>query len=493
MKVTAERLPESQVELNVEVEPEVVGKAMDRAYRRVVNRVNVPGFRRGKAPRHVVERIVGRETLWQEGVDELVPRVYKEAVQEAQIHPIDEPQIDIVQQEPLVLKFVVPVRPTVELADYRRIRIPRVEVGVTDADVAAALEQLREQHAEWVVVQRPSELGDQVRADVEGWVGAAPLLYSTSGETLIKSAEAETIFDSKDIKIWVSSENRFPAPGFAEQLVGVVAGQVKEFRLTLPADFRVQQYANRAVAFRVTVHDVEEERLPAPDDEFAKKVGDYDSFEALRDDLRRRLQERVELEARRQLEDVVVRTVVDQSKVELPPTVVAREVDRLMERLTNRLKAENMSLEQYLKIVNKTDGQLRDELREDAVRNLKTALVLERVADNENIEVSTAEVQGRIDRLSESVGGDDGEKVARVLSTPESREDIAFSLRTQKVIDRLVELATGEEEAASEESGLEEKLDAATEERPSDQATRLDEGSTEDGALGQSETKEGQE
>lgn len=482
LKVTAERLPESQVELSVEVEAEAVARAMDRAYRRLVNRINVPGFRRGKAPRQIVERMVGRETLWQEGVEELVPNVYKEAVQQAQIQPIDEPQIDIVQQEPLVLKFVVPVRPTVELANYRNIRIPKVEVGVTDADVAAALEQLREQYAEWVVVHRPAEPGDMVRVDVEGWVGAAPLLYSVTGETLVRSAESETIVDRKDVKFWVSPENRFPAPGFAEHLVGVVAGQVKEFTLTLPADFRQPEYANRSAAFRVTVHDVEERRLPALDDEFAKKVGDFESFDALRDDVRKKLQERLELEAARQLEDVVVRTVVDESKVELPPSLVAQEVDRLMERLTDRLKVENMSLDQYLKAINKSEGQLRDELRDDAVRNLKTTLVLDAVADSEGIKVSEGEVQGQIDRVSESLGDEAGQETVRLLSSPEGRLNIAFDLRTRKVIERLVALATRPDEAGVEDGGSEQTSEAMADEQPSDDAGEPDGESGDDEA-----------
>ncbi|MGQ9674169.1 MAG: trigger factor [Chloroflexota bacterium] len=460
MKVTAERVPDSQVELNVEVEPEAVAKAMDKAYRRLVGRMNVPGFRRGKAPRYIVERLVGRETLWQEGLEELIPGVYREAVREADIRPIADPQIDVVQQEPLVLKFVVPVQPNVELGDYHSIRVPKVEVGVTDEDVAAALEQLREQHAEWVPVQRAAEVGDQVKADVQGWVGAVPLLYSTTGETLVKSAEAETIIDSKDIKIWVSPENRFPVPGFAEQLVGFQAGQTKEFRITLPADFRPEEYANRSAAFKVTVHEVEEERLPTLDDEFAKKVGDYESFDALREDLRQQLQYKVETEARRQLEDLVVRMVVDQSTVELPPSIVDREVDRLIDRLRDRLKSQNMSMDQYLKIVDKTEDQVRDDLRDDAIRNLKTALVLDKVADIEHIEVSTEEVAERIDKLAEAFG-DKAKEAAEALGAPESRGNIAFNLRTQRTVDRLVELATSEETAeglsgAESASGVEE-------------------------------------
>lgn len=460
MKVTAERIPDSQVELNVEVEPEAVNKAMDKAYRRLVGRMNVPGFRRGKAPRYIVERMLGRETLWQEGLEDLIPGVYREAVRETDIRPVGDPEIDVVQQEPLVLKFVVPVQPTVELRDYHGIRVPKVEVGVTDADVAAALEQLREQHAQWVAVERPAEVGDQVKADVQGWVGAAPLLYSTTGETLVKSAEAETIIDSKDVKIWVSPENRFPVRGFAEQLVGAQAGQTKELRVTLPTDFRPEEYANRSAVFRVTVHEVEEEKLPALDDEFAKKVGDYESFDALRDDLRQRLQRKVETEARRQLEDLVVGMVVDQSTVELPPSIIAQEVDRMMGRLRDRLKAQNVSFDQYLKIVDKTEEQIRDELREDAVRNLKTALVLDKVADNENIEVSSEEVGERIDQMAEAFG-EEAEKAAKVLSAPERRADIAFSLRTQRTIDRLVELATAEDSeerpsASKPETGAEE-------------------------------------
>jgi trigger factor len=462
LKVTSEKLPESQVQLNVEVDSEAVTEAMDKAYRRLVGRINVPGFRRGKAPRNMVERMIGPDALYEEALEGLVPQVYREALKEADINPVDEPQIEVTQQEPLILKFIVPVRPVVELPEYKAVRVPKTEAAVSDSDVDAALQQIREQKAEWVAIDRPAKLNDQVKIDVVGWIGAAPggasQLVSTGGAPLV---ESETVIDSKDVKIWVSSENKSPEPGFAEKLEGIKAGETREFSLTMPEDFPEEKYANKDISFKVTAHEVEEERLPELNDEFAKSVGaDFATFDDFKVGLKKDMQERAEAQAQQQYEDTVIRTVVDQAQLELPPALINRELDRMIKRTSDRMQMQGMALDQYLKIVGKTEEQLREEFREDAIRNLRTMFVLDKIADNEHVEVSDEDINKRIDEMAASFG-EQAEQVAQMLKERDRREDIEFELRNQKTVDLLTGIAS-----QTEETGAQKKTKAKSKSEP---------------------------
>jgi trigger factor len=284
VKVNAQPIESSQVVLEIEVDPPRMERAVDQAYRRLAGRMKVPGFRPGKAPRPLVERMVGRETLVEDAIEHLVAEVYREAVGEAGLHPIEQAAFQIVDTEPLRIKATVPVRPEVRLGDYRSLRRELEVAPVTEEQVQAVIEQLRESNATWVPVERAVQLEDRIAMDVHG----------TAGETPVS--------DRQDIEYVVRGDDGRPIPGFAEQLVGLQAGEEKRFTLRVPEDFEDPELRGKDVDFRVQVHWVKEKQLPPLDDAFASLVGTFATLDELRAQVQSELQARAEERARRQLQ-----------------------------------------------------------------------------------------------------------------------------------------------------------------------------------------------
>ncbi len=428
MKVTAEPIENSQVVLNIEVEPERVSKAEQRAAARLASQVNIPGFRKGRAPRHIVEMMVGREAVRQEALDKLLPEVYSEAVREAALDPIEQPDLELVSEEPLTLKAVVPVRPTIELGPYTELRIEPERVEVPEERVDEVLASLREQHAEFAPVERPAQMGDRVTIDVTGKAGESALL------------------DRKNFDFDLDPENRFPAPGFAERLVGATPGQTLTFNLDYPEDFQAESLRGRTGEFEVTVHAVREKHLPKLDDELAKTVGMGETLEELRGEIRRRLEENEQRRADEEYERRVIEAVVDQSTVPLPPKLVERALDDLMSRLQERVRSGQIPLDQYLDLMKKSPEELREEQRPLAERELRTEFVLHEIAHREGIEVEPEELQRTIDGMAAFLGRGDArqtEQRRRELSGAGPRSRLAHDIMESKVRARLVAIARG--------------------------------------------------
>jgi trigger factor len=455
VKVTSERLPDAQVVLNIEVEPEQIARAEQRAYQSLVNRVNVPGFRRGKAPRYLVERMIGGpEALRQEGIERLIPEVYREAIEQEKIEPIDQPELDVVSTEPLVVKAIVPVEPTVGLGDYKTIRVPKVPVEVPYERINETIERLREQRTEWLPVERPARPGDRLTADVVGTIGAAPTLYDASGQPLLSSEGRESLIDSKNVEVEVDLESSSPVPGFHKELVGLAAGAERRFMLSLPDDWPTEAQRGQTVLFQVSAHEVKEPKVPALDDEFAKSVGEYETLDALREDVRERLRQQLEHEADHVYQDQVIKAAVEQSTFEMAPALIRREADRLVRNFEQNLARQRLSLDQYLKLTNKGEGELRDEMRPQAEANLKSYLVLREIAKGEGIEVTPEEVEAEIERVTGMMESDEDRARARqYLEAQRERGDIQSSLWERKVTRFLTDLAAQPPTAASAEGG----------------------------------------
>jgi len=238
MKVSTEPVENSQVALNIEMEPVEIDKYLDRAYNRLVKKVSIPGFRKGKAPRDILERHIGKDALFQEALEDLIPRAYKEALDEQKISPIDQPEFELIKTEPLIFKAVVPLKPTVKLGDYTKIKVESKPVKIGKKDIDATIEQLREQQAMLLPVDRPVQLGDIVTIDVEG------------------ERDGEPFSIRKDVVYEVVKEARLPLPGFAEKLEGTAKGEEKSFVLSYPQDYEMKQLAGKDHAFKVTVKEI---------------------------------------------------------------------------------------------------------------------------------------------------------------------------------------------------------------------------------------------
>ncbi len=427
MKVTSEKIENSQVVLNIEAESEEVESALEEAYRYLVKTTDIPGFRRGKAPRAMVERYVGKEVLLDEAVQHLVSQLYSRALEEQEIDAIAEPEIDITQKDPLIFKATVPVRPTVELGDYRQIRVDPEPVEVDEGEVDKVVEQIRYQQAPWQPTERPVQLGDLVTIEVEGSIDDKPAL------------------DRRELQYQVLEGSPFPVPGFWEQLEGLEKEQEKEFSLSFPDDYDPGQFAGKEYRFKVLVSEIKEKNLPELDDEFAKSLGQgFETLESLHQRVASDLKTIAEERERRRLEEKAIEALVELSKTDFPPVLVEGEIDRL-------IKERERSLEERIKNRGKSEEELRGELRPLAVNRITRALILGKVADEEKIEVTEAEVEEEVEAMAKGAG-EKGEELRRLFNSVAARQSLEQTLLTRNTIKRLAEIAQGGETEPTAES-----------------------------------------
>ncbi len=451
MNVTCENLPGSRVALTIEAGEGEYQKALEQAWRQVANRVNIPGFRRGKAPKAVVMRAVGPEVVEEEALRLYLPQLYREAISQENIEPIGDPDFDIAQRDPLVVKVTVSVRPEVKLGDYGSIRLTREQPSITEAQIDAQMERLRQMNAQWVPVERPAAKGDLVTMDASGHTGQRPLLYSSAGQELLHADQGEQVLSETDWAYPVEPDMGMPVPGFAEQIIGTSAGEEKDFHLAVPGDdprFENSALKGKDISFHVKVKDVKERHLPELNDEFAKTVGSHDSLAGLHDEVQDVLQASAVASEEDRLASLVVDMAAAQSPMDVPEELVDREVDRMMQTLRARLDRQNFSFQSYLQVAQKSEDELRREFRADAERNIKGVLVMNAIADAENIQVTPEDIENEILRIGLAIG--DGARARREYDDPERRESLEARLRYDKAVRWLVESATQPDGAPTE-------------------------------------------
>jgi trigger factor len=429
LKVTKDKVENSQAFLTVEMEPAEMEDGMQHAYEHVVKKANIPGFRKGKAPRAIVERTLGKSRLLEEALDRLLPQAYEQALKEQTIEPYAQPELEITQADPLIFKAVVPLMPTVALGDYRSIRMTPEPVDVKEENITAVMEELRHQHATWEPVARPLDYNDMAVIDVNSEVEEKPYYKKVAAQMQI----------TRDI---IS-----PAPGFAAQIVGMKKDEEKEFNITFPADYPNNNVAGKEGHFKVKLHEIKEEKLPELNNELAAQVSpDLKNLDALREEVAKSLKLRAEERARMDFEEKLINAVVEQAKVEYPPVLVNLEINRILTEQARQLQLTGQGMDQYLKSVNKTAEQLQEELRPVATKNVTASLVLSKIAGEEKIEVTEPDIENGINNMTRNIASDKKEEFRKLLDTPQTRESLKQSLKTRKTIERLAEIAknTGE-------------------------------------------------
>lgn len=421
MKVTTEKIEGSRVVLNIEVEALEMEKAVQQAYRRLGAKADIPGFRKGKAPTALLEQYFGKAVLIEDAAEHLLPEVYDRAIQENEVDAIAQPEVDIVQADPLSFKATVPVRPTVELGDYSEMRFEPDAVEVTGDEVAEVLERIRTLQAPWEPVDRPAVAGDLLAVDVEGTV------------------EGATMIDEKERWYELSPDLPSPMPGFSEQMEGAEKGQEKTFSLTLPEG--QGEHGGKECNFRVVVNEVKEKKLAELDDEFAKGLGQgLQTLEALREKLEADLRGRKETEARNAIEEKAILTLVDLAKIEYPDVMVDRQIDHLVEQQREEL-GDRKGLENYLKSVGKTEEELRNEIRPVAEKMVVRSLAIQRFTEMEAIEIGADEIDAEVEGIRQLASG---EGITKLFESPAARESLGRNLFMKKAMDRLYEIATGD-------------------------------------------------
>lgn len=436
VKVTKEKIPESQIVLTIEVPQERLEGALDSAYQKLARRARIPGFRPGKAPRALVERHYGRETLIDEALDSLVPQVYREALERDQeIEPIDHPRLSVETVEPLVIKATIPVKPTVELGDYRSVRVERPPVEVDPERVDRTLEDLRRRYATLEPVDRPVQWGDVVRADLRAEVNG------------------RTLFDEEDAEFKLTEGRSLSLPGFEERILGATKGAILEFDLTAPEDLSDKRIAGKPCHYRVAIKEVKAEVLPDLNDDFAREVGEgFPSLQALRERIEADIRAGEEARAAREHHDRILDAILQQATIEYPPVLLDREMDHLIRDHLGPNTGRD-DFERYLERIGKTEEEFLAELRPIADDRVRRSLVLTAVAEAEHLDVTDAEIDAEVQRLVSSAPEWRSDELRELFGSESGRRSLRNSLLTRKTLERLEAIASGQTEPADAAAG----------------------------------------
>jgi trigger factor len=416
-------LPESRVRVSAEVSAEEVEKRLQQAARRLGSTMRVPGFRRGKVPPAVVIRRLGRETVLDEAVRESLGNWYADAIGEAGIAPVGEPELDLAdlpgQGKPLEFSIEIGVRPKAKLGEYKGIEVGRREPNVDDAAVDEQIEQLRDRVATLETVDRSAAEGDHLVVDYVGTLDGEEFEGGGGRDQLIELGAGRLI------------------PGFEEQLIGVSAGDTKTVDVTFPDDYPSEELQGKAASFEVTVHEVKAKQLPELDDDFAAEASEFDTLQELREDFRAKLLEADENAVEREYEQAVLQAVTDGAQIEVPHQLVHARAHELVEQMLHSLEHQGISKDVYLRISGKTEHELSDEAEPEAEAALRREAVLAAVVEAEKIEPSE---QDLVEALAPVAARDDAEpsELVERLRKAGRLDQLSEDVATRQALERLV-------------------------------------------------------
>ena len=432
MKVKTQDLENRQVELRVEVPADRLQSAMQSTARRLAKDSKIPGFRPGKAPYEVIVNKFGQEAIFEEALQGLGQEMYRDAIQESELEPYAPGTFEeIVSQDPLVLRFIVPLEPNVKLGNYQKLRIPYEEPEVSDEEFEKILEEIRQSRALIEPADRPAAMSDVVVIDV-----ASELKKPEEGEDT-------SILDIKGTEILISEKTLWPVAGTAEHLVGVTVDQEVEFDATFPEDYPVETLRQREATFRVKCLEVKSRHIPEWTDDLAQSIGEFNDLLDLRLKLRENLEQSAQQEADSNYTEKVIEALVEKANFEYPPILLEEGIDELVTEWGKSLTSQNMTLEDYLKIEGKTLSDLREELLPQAQTRLLKALVLGKIVEEENLVVDESEINEQIDRMVQPFK-EQAEEFRKAIDHPEGRRRIRLDLLTEKAFQRIIAIAKGE-------------------------------------------------
>ena len=425
MNSKLEKIEKNTATLEIEVSEEQFEKGIQKAYKKNVGRFNIPGFRKGKAPRVIIERYYGEGVFYEDAINEVCPEAYQAAVDQHKLHPVDRPEIDIVQLEkgkPFIFKAIVTVKPEVVLGDYKGIRVEKKEYPVTDEDVDKELESMRNANARMVAVEgRPAQKGDMVIIDYKGFIGEEQFEGGT--------AENQAVVLGSEYFI----------EGFEDQLIGAKAGDSVEVKVTFPENYQAKHLAGKEAVFKVDVKEIKEKELPVLDDEFAKDVSEFDTLEDLKKDIRKKLEERAAHRAKHEIEDEVIKKVTELSEIDIPEVMIEKQIDSMVRDFELQLMYQGLKLEGYLDHFKKSMEEFRNELRNEATERVRTQLTLEKVSQVEGITASEEELDKEIGEMAKRYRQENIEKFKKSLG-----EDELKYIRESIIIRKTVDLLVGE-------------------------------------------------
>jgi len=434
MSATMEKLSSNQVKLTITLTAEKFEDGMKTAYNKLKGRLSVPGFRKGKAPRKVIENYYGQGVLIEEAFNTLLPDAYDSAVEELKIFPVDQPQVDIESIEPgkdCVFTATVYVRPEVTLGQYTGIEIPKMSAEVTDDEVQAELSAAQDRVSRWVDVERASKSGDRLTIDYLGTVDGVPFEGGQSEGFPLVLGSGTFI------------------PGFEEQLEGLNKDDEKDVNVTFPEDYRATELAGKDAVFHVVVHEVKEKEVPELNDDFASEVSDFDTLDEYKADLRTKLEEQAKTRVRNMQTDALIDKVAANAQVDIPEAMIDRQIHAMIDDMAMRMSYQGLRMEDFLKYTNQTMDDLHTQYEPQAESRVRAELVLDAIRVKENIEVSDEEYDAEIKKYAED-SQQSVEDFTKNL-TEQDKDYFKDMIVSQKVVDFLMDKAV-EVEAPAEEA-----------------------------------------
>ena len=435
MSLQVEKLEKNMAKLTIEVSAEDLDKAMEKAYQKQKSRISLPGFRKGKAPRKMIESMYGKGVFMEDAVNSLVPQEYTKALGECDLEIVSQPEINVTQMEPgkaLIFTADVAVKPEVTLGDYKGVEVPKSEIVVTDEEVDAEIRKEQEKNARTVAVEdRAAANGDITTIDFEGFVDGVAFDGGKGSDYALTLGSGTFI------------------PGFEDQLVGANAGDHVEVKVTFPEEYQAKELAGKEAVFQCDVKKIETKEVPELDDEFAKDVSEFDTLAEYKEDVKKNLTEKKEKEARTAKENAAVDKAIENAQMDIPELMTKTECRQMMDDFSRRMQQQGLSMEQYFQFTGQGMDKMMEDMKPQALKRIQTRLVLEKVAEAENIQPSEEEITEEIQKMADAYKME-ADKIREAIGES-GLEQMKKDMAVQKAVTVIADAAVEVEKAADAE------------------------------------------
>lgn len=443
MSVQVENLEHNMAKLTIEVSAEEFEKALDAAYKKQKGQISVPGFRKGKVPRAMVEKMYGDGVFFEDAANILMQDTYPAAVDESGVDIVSRPTVDVVQIEKgktFIYTAEVAVKPEVELGKYMGVTVTKVDTTVTDEEVEKELEEQRQKNARTITVEdRAAQLGDTAVIDFEGFVDGVPF-EGGKGDNYSLELGSHSFIDT-----------------FEDQLVGKNAGDDVDVNVTFPEQYQAAELAGKPALFKVKIHEIKTKELPELDDEFAQDAAGVDTLDEYKEEIKKNLTEKKETEAKKTKEDEAIQKIIDKSKMDIPEAMIDTQCETMINEFAQRIAQSGLTMEQYMQFSGMTIDSLKEQVRPEALTRIQSSLVLEQIAKDENIEVTDEDVDAEVEKMAAAYGME-ADKLKEYMGDAEKeniKKDLAITKAVDLIMDNIKERAKAKkksEDEAAEES-----------------------------------------
>ena len=435
MSLQVEKLEKNMAKLTIEVSAEDLDKAMEKAYQKQKSRISLPGFRKGKAPRKMIESMYGKGVFMEDAVNSLVPQEYTKALGECDLEIVSQPEINVTQMEPgkaLIFTADVAVKPEVTLGDYKGVEVPKSESAVTDEEVDAEVKKEQDKNARTVAVEdRAAANGDITTIDFEGFVDGVAFEGGKGTDYALTLGSGTFI------------------PGFEDQLVGANTGDHVEDKVTFPEEYQAKELAGKEAVFQCDVKKIETKEVPELDDEFAKDVSEFDTLAEYKEDVKKKLTEKKEKEARTAKENAAVDKAIENAQMDIPELMTKTECRQMMDDFSRRMQQQGLSMEQYFQFTGQSMDKMMEDMKPQALKRIQTRLVLEKVAEAENIQPSEEEITEEIQKMADAYKME-ADKIREAIGES-GLEQMKKDMAVQKAVTVIADAAVEVEKAADAE------------------------------------------